>query len=125
MKIRTYTEADLDQIKKIYDQGLHGFDFPAIDERIVVRRCFVDSKDRVRMAAFGRAQLNALLFVDSTWETPQERLEVIEVLEAAMIEEAQEKGFDQVTAQVSPRFGRRLKQLGWNPSFGETWHKLF
>jgi hypothetical protein len=46
-------------------------------------------------------------------------------LQFAMIDHARIAGLDQVTAQVTPRFGRRLKSFGWEKSLGETWHRGF
>jgi hypothetical protein len=124
MRIREYSDADLARIKLLHSK--HAFELPdPADARVVIRKCVVDEKGIVRLAAFGRAQLNAYLFIDDEWRTPEERLEAIEILETAMIEQARILGFDQTTAQVEPRFGQRLKNFGWGKSPGETWHKEF
>lgn len=126
MHIRAYTEKDLDRVTELHRRGRHAFDLPdPEDPHIVVKKCFVDEHGAVRLAAFGRVQVNAYLLIDGTWKSPQERLEAIEILEFAMIEQAREKGFDQVTAQVEPRFGRRLQQLGWQRSIGVTYCREF
>jgi hypothetical protein len=125
--IRKYKPEDLDRIKEIFARQKRAFDLPDLGNALVsMKQCYVDDETRkVVMAGFGRLQLNAYLVVDQTWRTPEERLEAIEMLEFAMIEEARAKGFDQVTAQVEPRFGRRLELLGWQRSIGCTWSKEF
>lgn len=125
MKIRTYTEKDLARIKKFYSEAKHDFEMPDPEHTgFVIREC-LEEDGVVRLAAFGRAQLNAFLLVDGKWKSPNERLEAIQILEYAMIEKAKILGFDQTTAQVNPRFGQRLKEFGWAKSLGETWHKEF
>jgi hypothetical protein len=132
MKIRTYQKADFDRVRSFGSEAKYGFEFPnPEDRRVVIKECLTDDEGIVRMAAFGRLQANAYLLVDGTWKSPEERLEAIEILEFAMVEKAKVlniidgKGLDQATAQVDPRFGQRLKALGWDKSIGETWHKEF
>jgi len=126
MKIRSYTGKDFDRIRQFHSEAKFGFEMcDPSDVRVLIRECLVDDEGIVRMAAFGRAQVNAYLLVDGTWKTPEERLEAIEILEFAMIEKAKALGLDQATAQVDPRFGQRLKMFGWDKSIGETWHKEF
>jgi len=126
MKLRTYQTSDFDRIRQFFSEGKFGWEFPnPEDPRVVIKKCLLDSDGTVRMAAFGRLQANAYLLTDGTWKTPEERLEAIEILEFAMIEEARILGLDQATAQVDPRFGKRLELFGWQKSIGETWHKGF
>lgn len=126
MRIRGYTKKDFDRIRQFHSEAKFGWEFPnPADPRVKIAECLVDDDGTVRMAAFGRIQANAFLLVDSTWHTPEERLEAIQILEFAMIEKAKALGLDQATAQVEPRFGQRLKEFGWDKSIGETWHKEF
>lgn len=126
MHIRSYTEADLERVTELHRCGKHEFELPDLaDTRMIVKKCLVDEAGTVRLAAFGRVQVNAYLLVDGTWKSPQERLEAIEILEFAMVDQARIAGFDQVTAQVDPRFGRRLQMLGWQRSIGVTYHREF
>lgn len=126
MKIREYSEQDLDRVQKLHGRGEYDFELPELeDPRMIVKKCLTDDAGKIRLAAFGRLQASAYLLVDGTWKSPQERLEAIEILEYAMIEQAKIAGLDQVTAQVTPRFGRRLKQLGWERSIGVTYHREF
>jgi len=126
MKIREYGPSDFARIQRFVSEAKFGFEFPnPEDARVIIKKCLVDDDGIVRLAAFGRLQLNAYLLVDGAWTTPEERLEAIQILEFAMVEEAKIKGLDQATAQVAPRFGQRLKEFGWNKSIGETWHRNF
>jgi len=126
MKIRAYEKKDVVRIKQFASEAKYGFELPDPDDvHALIKECLLDDEGVVRLAAFGRLQANAFLLVDGTWVTPEERLEAIEIMEFAMIEKAKLLGLDQATAQVEPRFGQRLKMLGWEKSFGETWHKDF
>jgi hypothetical protein len=126
MRVREYQEKDLARIEELYDKQKADFELPdPFDVRVIIRRCLVDDREKIQLVGFGRVQLNAYLLIDGAWRTPQERLEGIEILEASMIAEAKIKGFDEVTAQVSKRFGARLKDLGWAKSQGQTWHRKF
>lgn len=126
MRIREYTKQDLDRATELHRRGKHEFELPdPEDPHVVVKKCLVDERGIVRLVAFGRVQANAYLLVDGAWKSPQERLEAIEILEYAMVEQARIAGLDQVTAQVDPRFGRRLQQLGWERSIGVTYHREF
>lgn len=126
MKIREYSGKDFDRIRQFHSEAKFGFEMPNPDSALVrIRKCLVDETGIVRMAAFGRLQANAYLLIDGSWKSPEERLEAIEILEFAMIQEAKILGLDQATAQVEPRFGQRLRAFGWEKSIGETWSKTF
>lgn len=126
MKIREYDEKDLKRVVELYRQDKKEFALPdPADARVAVKKCLVDSRGRIRLVGFGRLQLNAYLLVDGKWKTPAERLEAIEILEFAMIQQAKTLGFDQATAQVEPPFGRRLRTLGWHESMGQTYSREF
>jgi hypothetical protein len=126
MKIRSYEKTDFDRIRSFHSEAKYGWEFPNPEDKLIlVKECLLDEDGIVRMAAFGRLQVNAYLLVDGKWKTPAQRFEAIEILEFAMITEAKMYGLDQVTGQVDPRFGKRLKLLGWEKSVGETFHKEF
>lgn len=124
MKIREYDEKDLKRVVELYRQDKKEFALPdPADARVAVKKCLVDARGRIRLVGFGRVQLNAYLLIDGKWKSPAERLEAIEILEFAMIQQAKTLGFDQATAQVEPPFGRRLRTLGWHESMGTTYCK--
>jgi hypothetical protein len=126
MKIRTYQKADFDRVRSFGSEAKYGFEFPNPEDcRVVIKECLLDESGTVRMAAFGRLQANAYLLVDGTWKSPEERLEAIEILEFAMVEKAKLLGLDQATAQVDPRFGKRLEAFGWHQGIGTTFSKEF
>jgi len=125
MRIRQYEKADLELLRKFHSEGKFGFEFPDPEEKqVIIKKCLVDG-GKVRMAAFGRLQANAYLLVDGEWKTPAERFEAIQILEAAMIEQAKILGIDQATAQVTLKFGSRLELLGWHQGIGATFSKEF
>jgi hypothetical protein len=125
MKIREYKDSDLELLRKFHSEAKFDFEFPDPSEsQVVIKQCLVDG-GKVRMAAFGRLQACAYLLVDGEWKTPEERLEGIKILEFAMIQKAKILGLDQATAQVEPRFGKRLQALGWHQGIGVTFSKEF
>ena len=121
MRIREYTDADLVAIKKLPEDPR--FKMPRLDHPwMVIRRVLADENDRPRMAAFGRIHVNALLFVDHSWGSPEERLEAIRILQEDMIERAGEMGLDIATTQAEGRFAERLRELGWHRAWGELYY---
>jgi len=125
MKIRQYEKGDLELLRKFHSEAKFDFEFPDPEEKqVIIKKCLTH-RGKVRMAAFGRLQANAYLLIDGTWKTPAERFEAIQILEAAMIEQAKILGIDQATAQVTPKFGSRLELLGWHQGIGVTFSKNF
>lgn len=126
MRVRTYTEKDFARIQKFHSEAKHGFELPDPEHPcVLIRECIVDDRGVVRLAGFARLQANAYLLVDGKWKTPAERLEAIQILEYVMIEKGRVMGLDQVTAQVTPRFGKRLEDMGWSKGIGTTYSKEF
>lgn len=121
MRVRDYLASDFDRVKDIYLQRKYEFELPDLDHPLILsRKVLVDSEDIVRLAAFARLQVNAYLLVDGKWETPKMRLESMEKLQGAMIDRCKFFGVDEASAQVEPRFARRLKGLHWRPAPGVT-----
>lgn len=120
--IRTYQPEDLAAIKRLHTNP--DYKMPRLDNPwMIVKKVVVDENDRPRMAAFGRIHINALLFVDHTWRTPEERLERLKELQAEMIEEARALKLDIATTQAEGRFAERLRdELGWLPGWGELFY---
>lgn len=118
--IRQYKPEDLEAIKR-----MHSGEYPIPDFEhplVILKKCLVDENDIPRMAAIGRLHLDATLFVDHSWRTPEERLEALKRLHNAMFEEAGTKGVDIVIAQAEGRFADRLKDLGWTRGPGELYY---
>jgi len=121
MRIREYAAADLEAIKRIHN-GKFELPDPA-HPLMLVKKCLVDDEERVRMAAFGRLHISALLFVDPKWSTPETRLEAIKELQKDMDAQAGAFGIDIATTQAEGRFAERLKDLGWDRGYGEMFYR--
>lgn len=127
MKIRDFQTSDIPPIRKLYTTQGYGFQFPDLEHPLVlVKKCVVDERDLVHMAAFGRLHISALMFVDPAWRTPLERYEAVKRLQEAMIAEAGEKyGLDMATTQMEGRFAERMKDQGWYRGWGEMYYREF
>ena len=127
MIIREFTPGDIAEIRKIHKAAGEPFELPIFtDPLLLVRKCLVDQDDRVKMAAFGRLHISALLFVDGTFETPQNRLKLIHELQDRMDEGARQFGLDIATTQAEGRFAERLeKDLGWTAGYGKMFYRGF
>lgn len=120
-RIREYTEADFAAVKRLHAGG---FEFPDLKHPLVlVKKVLVDDNERLRMAAFGRLHINAMLFVDRTYLTPDERLAAIAELQKDMIAQAATFGLDIATTQAEGRFAERLRDMGWTRGFGEMFFR--
>lgn len=117
MRIREYAPADLEVVKRLHNG--QSFELPNLAHPLViVKKCLVDDDEQVRMAAFGRLHINAMLVVDPTWKGPAERLEAIAELQKNMVAETARYGIDIATTQMDARFAERMEALGWKPGFG-------
>ena len=123
--IREYKASDLDAIVRLHEAEGRPFQLPRIDSPLMlVRQCFVDEHDEVKLAAFGRLHISALLFVDKTWNTPQERLDALKLLQVSMMKKADSFGLDIATTQADGRFAERLQdELGWTPGLGKMFYR--
>jgi len=72
---------------------------------------------------FGRLFISAVLFVDHTWLTPQERLEALTLLQSAASQDARLRGLDLMATQMEGRFAERMRDLGWTRGWGEMYYR--
>jgi hypothetical protein len=123
MRIREYKPEDLAAIKKLHEG--HDFDLPNLmHPLVIVKKCLVDDDERVRMAAFGRLHISAILAVDPTYATPELRLEAVKELQKDMDATAAKFGLDIATTQADGRFAERLKEdLGWTRGYGQMFYR--
>lgn len=124
MRIREYKSSDLELIEAMH--GNPAYEMPELDHPLMlVRQVLVDDNDIARMAVFGRLHINALLFVDHSWKTPQERFEALRELQAVALLEARSRGLDIATTQMEGRFAERMQAFGWIRGWGEIfYHEL-
>jgi hypothetical protein len=132
MRIREYTEADLEPLKRMHAQ--QGFDYAFSDLRdpiFVSKLVLEDDAGEVVMASLARLTCEMYLLMNHDGENakaagkPQERYARLLALHAACEHDLLARGLDNTHAWLPPpvakRFGHRLTSLGrirdeaWTP----------
>ena len=118
MRIRAYTPADLDALRRMHSRQGFDYAFPDIDDPIFLSKLVVeDDAGRAVMASLARLTCEIYLLADPAAGTPHERLSAIAALDRAGEEDLRSRGLDDAHAWLPPpvarRFGRRLEALGW------------
>jgi hypothetical protein len=126
MRVREFTESDLDALRAIH--AAQGFDyaFPDLRNPLFVTRLVIaeeaepsqeGAKEKIIGAALLRLTAEAYLLLDPKAGTPRERWQWLLALHAAAERDAWQRGLDDVHAWLPPpiakKFGRRLERLGW------------
>lgn len=124
MRIREYKTSDLEFIEAMH--GNPAYEMPQLEHPLMlVRQVLVDPDDLPRMAVFGRLHINAILFVDHSWQTPQDRYLALQELQESALHEARMRGLDIATTQMEGRFAERMRDFGWIRGWGEIfYHEL-
>ena len=118
MKIREYTEADLDALRRMHARQGFDYDFPDIADPIFVSKLVAeDDAGRVAMASLARVTCEMYLLADPQAGTPRDRYARLLALHDAGRRDLLARGLDDAHAWLPPpiakRFGRRLAALGW------------
>ena len=122
MKIREYQPEDLKKIEAMH--GNPAYTMPQLGHPLMlVRQVVADENDEPRMAIFGRLLIEAILFVDHSWRSPEERLHILLKLQESAMQEARARGLDIATTQMEGRFAERMQQLGWTRGWGEIYFR--
>jgi hypothetical protein len=124
MRIREYTEADLESLRRMHTS--QGFDYPFPDLRdpiLVSKLVLEDDAGGVVMASLARLTCEMYLLLDRDAETAktagnaQERYARLLALHKAGEQDLLARGLDDAHAWLPPpiakRFDRRLTALGW------------
>ena len=119
MRIREYTPADLDALRRMH--ASQGFDYPfpdVADPMFLSKLVVEDGSGRAAMASLARLTCEMYLLVDrSAGESPALRWAQLLALHAAAERDLVARGLDDAHAWLPPpiarRFGRRLAALGW------------
>jgi len=120
--IREFKPSDLAAIEAMH--GNPAYTMPQLDHPLMlVKKVMADEHDEPRMAVFGRLFISAVLFVDHTWLTPQERLEALTLLQSAASQDARLRGLDLMATQMEGRFAERMRDLGWTRGWGEMYYR--
>lgn len=113
--VRDYEVSDLPQIKAIHEDGGLDYNLPSLDSPLcLVKKVYVVD-GHVVAAMFLRLTAETYLLVSGE---PGKKMDAMEALQPAVLDEAYSKGLDEVVAvipdSILKRFAKRLKQLGWN-----------
>jgi hypothetical protein len=124
MRIREYTEADLEPSRRIHARQGFDYAFPGLRDPIFVSKLVLeDGAGQVVMASLARLTCEMYLLLDrdvsksSSAGNPQERYGRLLALHQAGEQDLLARGLDDAHARLPPpiakRFGRRLAKLGW------------
>jgi len=124
MRIREYTEADLDSLRRLHAQQGFDYAFPDLRDPIFVSKLVLeDDAGQVAMASLARLTCEMYLLLNRDVATtkpagyPQERYAQLLALHKAGEQDLLARGLDDAHAWLPPpiakRFGRRLASLGW------------
>ena len=120
MKIRPYTESDLQSLRAIHAAQDFPYAFPDLANPLFLMKIVLTDggpQEKIVAAALLRLTAEAYLLLDPSAGTPRERWRHLLALHAAAQQDAWTKGLEDVHAWLPPRiakrFGRRLQRLGW------------
>jgi hypothetical protein len=120
MKVRAYSESDLDALRAVHSAQDFPYDFPDLRNPLFLTKIVLtdgEAKEKILGAALLRLTAEAYLLLDPSAGTPRRRWQSLLALHAAAQRDAWAKGLEDVHAWLPPRiaktFGRRLERLGW------------
>jgi hypothetical protein len=118
MRIREYTQADLDALKRLHARQGFAYAFPNLADPIFISKLVLeDDTGRAVMASLARLTCEIYLLADPAAGTPRDRYTRLLALHRAAERDAFARGLEDVHAWLPPpiakRFGRRLEALGW------------
>ena len=118
MRVRSYTDADLEHLRAMHAAQGFAYEFPDIDDPLFLVREVVEADGRPRMAALLRLTAETYLLADPADGTPRERWGWLTALHESASHAARSRGLADVQAFLPPRiargFGRRLNRMGWH-----------
>ena len=118
MRIREYTEDDLDVLRRMHARQSFDYKFPDLADPLFLSKLVVeDDSGRPVMASLARLTCEMYLLLDPTAGTPCERYARLLAVHAAGERDLLARGLEDAHAWIPPsiakRFGRRLAALGW------------
>jgi hypothetical protein len=118
MRIREYTHADLDALRRIHAQQGFDYAFPDLADPLFVSKLVVeDGAGRAVMASLARLTCEMYLLVATGEGNPRERYARLLALHRAGERDLLARGLRDAHAWLPPpiakKFGRRLAALGW------------
>jgi hypothetical protein len=118
MRIREYTEGDVDFLRRIHQRQGFDYTFPDLNDPIFISKLVVeDDAGGIVMASLARLTCEMYLLADPHAGGPRDRFERLLRLHRAGERDLLARGLDDAHAWLPPpiakRFGRRLEALGW------------
>lgn len=118
MRVRAYTESDLEALRRMHELQGFAYPFPDISDPIFVSKLVVENEEGCAvMASLARLTCEMYLLLDPQAGTPWERYARLLALHDAGKGDLRARGLDDAHAWLPPeiakRFGRRLAALGW------------
>ena len=135
MRIREYTESDLDTLRRMHARQGFDYAFPDLSDPIFVSKLIVEDGGRAVIASLARLTCEMYLLVDRDGDADrdgdragagnqrmktsgaQERYARLLALQRAGEQDLLARGLEDAHAWLPPpiakRFGRRLESLGW------------
>ena len=116
--MRAYSEADLDELRRIHARQGFDYAFPDLADPIFISKLVVeDDRGRAVMASLARLTCEMYLLADPDAGEPRQRYARMLQLHRAGEQDLLSRGLDDAHAWLPPpiakRFGRRLEALGW------------
>jgi hypothetical protein len=116
VRIRPYTEGDLDRVLEMHRATMMGYDLPHVDQ--FFSKQIVEHEGKVGMAAMLKLNAEVYLLCDPKWRTPAWRLEAIRQLHFVCNDDARDAGAKEAVAFIPPAvegvFTKRLAAMGWS-----------
>jgi hypothetical protein len=118
MRVRAYTETDLDALRRMHARQAFDYAFPDLSDPIFVSKLVVeDDGGHPVMASLARLTCEMYMLADPGAGKPRERYDWMLQLHRAGEQDLLSRGLDDAHAWLPPpiakRFGRRLEALGW------------
>lgn len=118
MRIREYTEGDLEALRKMHARQKFDYAFPDLGDPLFLSKLVVDDEaGQPVMASLARLTCEMYFLLDPEAGTPHDRYERMLALHATGERDLLARGLEDAHAWLPPsiakRFGRRLTALGW------------
>lgn len=118
MRIRAYTETDLDALRRMHTRQGFDYVFPDISDPIFISKLILeDDGGQPVMASLARLTCEMYVLTDRDAGDPRQRYDWMLQLHRAGEQDLLSRGLDDAHAWLPPpiakRFGRRLEGLGW------------
>lgn len=113
--IRDYQGQDFGQVAGFHADSGIDYRMPDLDSPLFPIKKVSEVNGQVVGALALRLCAETFLWLDRQ-RRPQEKLQTMKELQAAVLADAWKNGLDEIHAAIPPiGFDRRLKQLGWEP----------